>query len=80
MSQTKIFLKTYSYYPFEPASSVGVVTQLGLDDQRVGDRFPAGADIFIFATRHTGSGAHPASYRADTGGRFPRDKAVDVRS
>jgi hypothetical protein len=40
-------------------------------------RFSVGArDFSHFPSVQTGSGAHPASYRMDTGGSFPGGKAA----
>jgi hypothetical protein len=58
-------------------SSVGIVTDYGLDDRMIGVRFPAVAGKFSLRHRvQTGSGTHPASYPMGTGGSFPGDKAA----
>jgi hypothetical protein len=62
-------------------SSVGTATSYGLDDRKIGDRFPVGAGNF--SLRHhvqTRSGAHPASYPLGTGGSLAGGKAAGARS
>jgi hypothetical protein len=60
-------------------SSLAIATGHGLDDRMSGARFPAGDRNF--SLRHhvqTGSGAHPVSNPAGTGGSFPEGKAAWV--
>jgi hypothetical protein len=53
-------------------SSVGIVTDYGLDDRMVGFRIPARAGNFSLHHRdQTDSGAHPASHSMGTWGSFP---------
>jgi hypothetical protein len=53
----------------EPGTSVGIVTDYGLDGRMIGVRFLAGAGNFSLRHRvQTGSGAHPASYSVSTRG------------
>jgi hypothetical protein len=64
----------------EPGSSVGAVSDYGLDDREIGVPSPAGAKDFssnLFV--QTGSGAHPASCTTDTGGAFPGAKRGCLR-
>jgi hypothetical protein len=57
-------------------SSVGIVSDYGLDDRAIGVRSPAGAkDFSSNLCVQTCSGAHPASCRMGTGGPFPGGKA-----
>jgi hypothetical protein len=52
------------------------VSDYGLDDRAIGVRSPAEAkDLSSSLCVQTGSGAHPASCRMDTGGTFPGGKA-----
>jgi hypothetical protein len=52
------------------------VSDYGLDDWAIGVRSPAGVEDFSFSLCvQTGSGAHPASCKMDTGGPFPGGKA-----
>jgi hypothetical protein len=45
----------------------------------VGVRFPTGERVFfLFHSVQTGSGAHSVFNAMDTGGFFPREKAVGV--
>jgi hypothetical protein len=58
-------------------SSVGIVSEYGLEDQAIGVRSPPGAER-IFSSSfcyQTGSWAHPASCPMGTGGPFHRGKA-----
>jgi hypothetical protein len=59
----------------EPGSSVGAVSDYGLDDRAIGVPSPAEAkDFFSNLFVQTGSGAHPASCTTGTGGAFPGTK------
>jgi hypothetical protein len=55
---------------------VGIALGYGQDyrDSRV--RFPAGAENSLHHHVQIGSGAHPASYPAGSGGSFPECKAA----
>jgi hypothetical protein len=57
-------------------SSVGTVSDYGLDDRTIEVRSPAKAkDFSSNLCVQTGSGAHPASCTIGTGGPFPGAKA-----
>jgi hypothetical protein len=53
-------------------SAVGIATDYGLDDQRVGVRVPVGQEFSLLHVVQTGSGAHLASYPMGTGELFTR--------
>jgi hypothetical protein len=75
--ELKFILQWTQCYPFEPGSSVSIVSGYGLDDRAIEFRSPAEAKR-IFASSlclQTGSGAHPASCPMGTVGPFPRGKA-----
>jgi hypothetical protein len=56
-------------------SSVGIVSDYGLDDRAIEVRSPTGAEDFSsIPCVQTGSGAHPASYPMGTGGLYPGAK------
>jgi hypothetical protein len=60
----------------EQGSSVSIVSGYGLDNRKVGVRFPAQAkDFSSNLCVQTGSGAHPASCTMGTGGPFRGSKA-----
>jgi hypothetical protein len=57
-------------------SSVGIVSDYGLDDRVIEVRSSTGAEDFSSSPCvQTGSEAHPASYPMGTGGPFPGGKA-----
>jgi hypothetical protein len=57
-------------------SSVGIMSDYGLDDRAIEVRSPTGAEDFSSSLCvQTGSGAHPASYPMGTEGPFPGGKA-----
>jgi hypothetical protein len=57
-------------------SSVGIVSDFGLDNRAIGVRSPAGAwDFSSSLFVQTDSGAHPASCTMGTGGPFPGGEA-----
>jgi hypothetical protein len=54
------------------------VSDYGLDDRAIGVRSPAGAkDFSCSLCVHTCSGAHPASYTMDTGGKARPGRDAD---
>jgi hypothetical protein len=57
-------------------SAVGIATDYGLHDRGVGICVPEGQVFSLLHVVQTGSGAHPALYRMDTGDSFPGGKAV----
>jgi hypothetical protein len=61
---------TVTYYFRIRGSSVGTVSEYGLDDRAIEVRSPA-EDFFSDLCVQTGSGAHPASCTMGTGGPFP---------
>jgi hypothetical protein len=62
-------------------SSGSIVSDYGLDDRAIGDRFPAGAkDFSSILCVQTGFGAHPASCPMGTGDPFPWGKARPGRN
>jgi hypothetical protein len=65
----------YSLKRRSRGSSVSIVSGYGLDNRAIGVRSPAGAKVFSSNLYvQTGSEAHPASCRVDTGGPFPGAK------
>jgi hypothetical protein len=61
-------------------SSVGIVSDYGLDDREIRVRSPAGEEDFSsILCVQTGSGAHPVSCPMGTGGPFPSGKAQPGR-
>jgi hypothetical protein len=71
-----VFLKTLNM-PRSRVSSVGIVSDYGLDDRAIGVRSPAGAkDFSSKLCVQTSSGAHPASCTMGTEGPFPGGKSA----
>jgi hypothetical protein len=64
--------KLSTYCNKNRGSAVGIATGYGLDDHGVGVRVLIGPSIFTFP----GSGVHPTSYPAGTGGSFSEGKAA----
>jgi hypothetical protein len=57
---------------------VGIALGYRLHDRGYRVRFPAGAGNFSHHRVQNGSGAHAVSYRMDTRGSFPGDKAAEA--
>jgi hypothetical protein len=63
------------YQQQEPGSSVGIVSDYGLDDRAIGVLYPTEAkDFSCSLCVQTGSGAHPASCTMGIEGTFPGAK------
>jgi hypothetical protein len=72
-TQVRLMTKCPYNSTSQPGSSGSIVSDYGLDDRAIGDRYPAGAkDFSSNLCVQTGSGAHPTSCTRGTGGSFPR--------